>query len=292
MNFSFDILSQISSGANMFSPAELKLSNFILMDPERVLSLSISDFAESCEVSVATVSRFCKRLSLNGYSEFRMELAKAVSSSAISQEDGTTALQSDDSVSTLISKVQALHAYALSKASENLDPAAVTTAATLIDRARDVHFFGTGSMLFIAMIAEIQFMQVSPKFQCAMDAPIQALNASLMTSESVAVVFSYTGSTRDIVEVAKIVKEQKATLITITRYAHSPLADISDVVLICGVREGPFQMGSAPVKTGMLYIIDVLYTEYCRRRPEEAQRNKEKTSLLGVIGKIHPLKKQ
>lgn len=291
MNFSFDILSQISSGANMFSPAELKLSNFVLSEPEKALSLSISEFADSCEVSVATVSRFCKRLSLNGYPEFRMELAKAVSTASISQEDGVTSLQTDDSVSTLISKVQALHSYALTKAWENLDPGAVSAAVSLIQDARDVHFFGTGSMLLIAMTAEIQFMQVSPKFQCVMDAPIQALNASLMTSESVAVVFSYTGSTRDIVEVAQIVKAQNAMLIAITRYSHSPLADISDVVLICGVREGPFQMGSAPVKTGMLYIIDVLYTEYCRRIPEESQRNKEKTSLLGVIGKIHPLKK-
>ena len=78
MNYSFNLLSQIASGSNMFSPSEQKMAAFILSNPNQVLTLSISELANACDTSVATVSRFCRRLSLNGYAEFRMELAKTL----------------------------------------------------------------------------------------------------------------------------------------------------------------------------------------------------------------------
>lgn len=289
MNFSFDILSQIASGSNMFSKTEMKLAEYILADPSHILNLSISELAAACGVSLATVSRFCKRLSLNGYQEFRLELMKSVSSAQEGSASGKRALSSDDSIVDLLQKVNSIHQDALSKALTALNSAHVKQAVDLMENAKDVHFFGCGSMLLVAMSAKLQFMQISTKFHCELDPPMQALSASLMNENSVAVIFSYTGSTRDIVEIAKMAKTQNAKIISISRYSQSPLADLSDIVLICGVNEGPFQAGSASVQTSLLYIIDVLYTEYFRRTPDESQRNKEKTSVA-VIGKLRPLK--
>lgn len=289
MNFSFDILEQIAGGTNMFSAAELKLANYVLTNPEQVLNLSITELAGTCDVSIATVTRFCKRLSLNGYPELRMELAKAVTSTNRLPAD-LSAINPGDSQEVLIHKLFSIHDYTLTKATESLDPQSVAEAVRTMEQAKDVHFFGAGSMLLVAMIAQVQFMQVSTKFRFDLDIPIQALGASLMTSESAAVIFSYTGSTRDVVDVAALAKKNGAKIIAVTRYTHSPLADLADTVIICGVSEGPYQMGSMPVKTGMLFIIDVLCTEYCLRNPVNTQANKEKTSNA-VIGKINPVQK-
>lgn len=289
MNFSFDILEQIAGGTNMFSTAELKLANYVLANPEQVLNLSITELAGICEVSIATVTRFCKRLSLNGYPELRMELAKAVTSTNRLPAD-LSAIIPSDSQEVLIHKLFSIHDYTLTKTMESLDPQSIAEAVRTMELANDVHFFGAGSMLLVAMIAQVQFMQVSTKFRFDLDIPIQALGASLMTSESAAVIFSYTGSTRDVVDVAALAKNNGAKIIAVTRYTHSPLADLADIVIICGVSEGPYQMGSMPVKTGMFFIIDVLCTEYCLRNPVSTQANKEKTSTA-VIGKINPVQK-
>lgn len=289
MNFSFDILEQIAGGTNMFSTAELKLANYVLANPEQVLNLSITELAGICEVSIATVTRFCKRLSLNGYPELRMELAKAVTSTNRLPAD-LSAIIPSDSQEVLIHKLFSIHDYTLTKTMESLDPQSIAEAVHTMELANDVHFFGAGSMLLVAMTAQVQFMQVSTKFRFDLDIPIQALGASLMTSESAAVIFSYTGSTRDVVDVAALAKNNGAKIIAVTRYTHSPLADLADIVIVCGVSEGPYQMGSMPVKTGMFFIIDVLCTEYCLRNPVSTQANKEKTSTA-VIGKINPVQK-
>lgn len=289
MNFSFDILSQISSGANMFSQTELKLAEYVLANPNLVIALSITELADNCGVSLATVSRFCKRLSLNGYQEFRLELMKSMTNIQDNKEIKSTELLPTDTTLELMEKVNLIHHDALAKSLTALSPTLVKEAVDFIAAANDVHFFGSGSMLFTAMTAKFRFMQISTKFNCEMDPAIQALSTSLMTNESVAVIFSYTGSTRDIVEIAKMAKARNAKIITVTRYSQSPLVELSDIVLICGVSEGPFQAGSSSVQAGLTYIIDVLFTEFFRRNPKQSQINKEKTSVA-VIGKIHPLK--
>lgn len=287
MNFSYDVLAQIASGTNMFSETENKLAGFILSNPEKTLSLSISELAESSHVSLATVTRFCKRLSLNGYQEFKLELMKSVSNKQESTlpENG---FSEKDSIPDIISRVNTLHQNALNKSMTTLNPESVRNACDLIDDSYSVYFFGCGTMQLMAFNARLQFMQVSTKFHSEPDAASQALAVSLMNEKSVLVLFSYTGSTREIVELSKMAKATGAKVIAVTRYLQSPLVEHSDVVLICGVNEGPFQAGSSGVKLGMLYITDVLYMEYCRRHAAQTQENKEKTSTA-VIGKLNPL---
>ncbi len=285
MNFSFDVLSQIANSEKLFSKMEAKLADYILADPNYVLTLSISELARNCGVSLATVTRFCRRLSLNGYQEFRLELMKSVSVIQGLDLNDPQDVTMEDSVPELISKVNIIHQQALANSMTALDPEQVSRAVALMENAQSVHFVGCGRMLLTAMNAKIQFMQISNKFHCDSDPVFQILNSSLMTEDNVCVIFSYSGATRDIIDIAAMAKSKGAKIIAVTRYGQSPLVELSDVVLICGVTEGPEQAGSAAAQIGMIYIIDVLYTEYFRRTNEVSQRNKTITSCVG-IGRI------
>ena len=53
--------------------------------------------------------------------------------------------------------------------------------------------------------------------------------------------------------------------ILITRFPKSPGAAYADVVLQCGSREGPLQVGSVAARVAQLYLTDVLFHEVCRR---------------------------
>ena len=53
--------------------------------------------------------------------------------------------------------------------------------------------------------------------------------------------------------------------ILITRFPKSPGAAYADVVLQCGSREGPLQVGSVAARVAQLYLMDVLFHEVCRR---------------------------
>lgn len=285
MQFSLNILAQIVGTENNFSKTEKKIADFVLANPREVITLSISELAVKCGVSDATVFRFCKHLNLNGYQEFRMELIKVLSGSEPDQEPVEMEILNDDSAERVIDKVLAIHKSALTKSRDALNAAQLEQAVDMITQAKSVYFFGVGGSLLTALEAKVRFMQVSPKFHVDIDPQLQALSASLLPAESLAVIFSYSGATNDIIEIAKMVKKQGCPIIVITRFLQSPLTALADVVLISGVNEVPYQAGSLTVKVGILFLLDVLYTEYCKKNIDESNKNKMITSRA-VIDKI------
>lgn len=134
-------------------------------------------------------------------------------------------------------------------------------------------------MLLSAMEARIRFMRLSYKFHCDIDHQLQGITAALLPSNSLVVFFSYSGSTNDILEVARLARQRNAKIILISRYAKSELADLADCTIVCDVIHDVHQNGLLTFKMGLLYIIEVLYAEYCRRNPEEAERNRRISSM-------------
>jgi DNA-binding MurR/RpiR family transcriptional regulator len=99
-----------------------------------------------------------------------------------------------------------------------------------------------------------------------------------MNEREVAIIISYSGQTKDSIEVAKMAKESGAFVIAITRFSKSPMTAYADVTLLCGANEGPLQGGSLSAKISQLYLLDVLYFEYFKKTFEVSKENKEKTA--------------
>mgnify|MGYP003379494682 FL=1 len=89
-----------------------------------------------------------------------------------------------------------------------------------------------------------------------------------MEKQDVVLFFSYSGSTKELINNVRIIRDRRARLILITRFPKSPGAAYADVVLQCGSREGPLQGGSVPARIAQLYLMDVLFHEVCRRDRE------------------------
>ena len=58
----------------------------------------------------------------------------------------------------------------------------------------------------------------------------------------------------------------------------SPAASMADVVLLCGGHERPLQTGSIAAKMAMLFVVDMLVNEFCRRDMDTTMRNKDLTA--------------
>lgn len=281
MNYNFNLLSQIENSKHLLSPAEVILADFILENLQIAQSSSIKELAQESGVSLATVSRFCKHMSLDGYQEFKLELARSLATSGQSSP-GQLDINSEDTLTEVVSKVADIHHQALSSAMKCIDLTVLSRICDLIDEADDVHFVGSGDMLLLAMSAKLQFMYISTKFHCDFDPSIQALSTCMMTSKSLVIIFSFTGEVSVSVELAKMAKASQASVVAISRHSKSPLIKYTDLSLVCGVPKGIYQYSSMPLHTGYHYIIDLIYTEYCRRHPEMAEDNREKTAGIAM----------
>ena len=104
---------------------------------------------------------------------------------------------------------------------------------------------------------------------------MQVITASSLTERDAILFFSYSGSTRDLMDVLHVARQQHAKSILVTRYPGSPGAALVDVVLQCGSIEVPLQLGSVAARIAQLYLIDVLFSEMCRRDLETCRHHRE-----------------
>ena len=119
--------------------------------------------------------------------------------------------------------------------------------------------------MLLAEVAGNLFATVSGKFSSMSDSHSQVVTAVNMDPEDVILFFSYSGATRDMLDTMRAAKTRGVKLLLVTRFPKSPGASLADVTLLCGSNEGPLQLGSVPAKIAQLFLVDVLFSEYCRR---------------------------
>ena len=269
-----DVFTRINREYYQLTSAEKKIADYMLLQRQECQYMSISEMAEVADVAEATVSRFCRRLGYKGYSALKL----AVAGSSTGQRPMSPLygeIQSEDSLGDMCQKMSAADVDAMTQPLALISPAAVTAAAELILNADRVLCMGLGGSMVLAREAAHLFSTALPNFYPVDDSHFQAIRCALLTARDVVMYFSYSGSTKDVVDVMKIAQERGARSILITRFPKSPGASCADVVLECGAREGPLQMGSVAARMGQLYLIDVLFNEVCRRDMESC-RNRRK----------------
>lgn len=277
-----DFLVGIRGEYNQFTKAEKKVADYILNYPKKVLFMSITELAEGCGVGDTSVFRFCKTMDCKGYQEFKMLLSLSLNEGrqGLGQIEGDIGL--DDSFEEVAHKVLSANINALKETHSLLKRENFEKVIQCFHHAKRICFFGVGTSMTTAMKAADKFLKIEPKVYCTSDSHIQAMMASTMSRGDVAVMFSYSGSTKDTIHVAELAKQAGAYIVCITRFIKSPLTAYGDMVLLCGANESPLQSGSSSAEICQLFLIDLLYTEYYRRYFDTCSVNNEKTSAAVV----------
>ena len=123
-----------------------------------------------------------------------------------------------------------------------------------------------------------KFLRITGKVNCIQDPHMQAVAAAMMNEEDLVFIISYSGATKDNLQVAKLAKESGAKVAAISHFMKSPLTAYCDAVLLCGAKEGPLDGGSMSAKLGQLYLIDLLYQGFYERNMQECMENNQKAS--------------
>ncbi len=272
------IFARIEGSYAKFTKSEKMVANFIFENPRKVLYTSITDLAEMCGVGDTTVFRFCKVLKLNGYQEFKMLLAQDIANKKGTNNAIAGTIELEDDVKTVCKKALSTNIAALNETYHVLDFDAITKAVDLISAAKRIHFFGMGSSGVIALEAKQKFMRILPNVEFVSDCHMQYMAASLLYSRDLAIIFSYSGSTKDTIEIHKLAKQNACKSICITRFSKTALTSRADVVLLCGSNEGPLDGGASSTSIVQLYLLDILYLQYFIKHYNQSGDNKARTT--------------
>ena len=269
-----NVFEVISKEYYKFTSSEKKLADFILANQDGIAYLSISQMAEGAAVAEATVSRFSRRLGYKGYVEFKLTAANTSFRFKPANNPLSGHIEEGDRIEEICQKLYSAEMEAIGQTMEVLSPEAVVRAADLLEKAPRVLCMGQGGSMLIAQEAAHLFSTVSNKFQSVTDSHMQAMAAAMMDPDDVIFFFSYSGSTRAMMETMQLAKKRRAKVILVTRFPNSPGAMFSNVVLQCGANENPLQSGSIAARIAQMYLLDVLFSEYSRRNIIRARTNR------------------
>ena len=262
-----DIFTALIHSYNTMTRSETKVADYILRHKQEIHLQSISELAQRCSVSEATISRFCHSVGCASFNEFKLAVVQAISASE-NMDMGTDLYSSilpDDSIEQKCRKLCNVSTDALHQTLSELDVDIIDKVVDMLSRAGSVYCFGQGNSSIVAEDAWGRFSCVSPKFHYIANANLQATTAELLGKNDVVLYFSFSGAVRELTEMGKILQNREAKLILVTRFPNSPGAQYADLLLICGANEAPQQQGSIAAKIGQLFIVDVLFHEYCAR---------------------------
>lgn len=246
---------------------EKVIIEFIRANPIReMILLSITEFSEKVGVSDATMLRFCRKLGLKGYSEFRFLLSQSEDAA-----ENDTVDEADKILESMITVLRSTH--------ELLDHTQIEKAAKLICGARRVYAFGSGNSGVAAQEFCNKVLRYGLNCIYQADAHFQVIATSLLTSQDVLVLFSVSGGTKDMLSLAKNASRNGVNLVIVTNYLKSPLAKYATALLYVVGKSAPLNSGSMVSKVSQLYIVDVLGRELQRQMGASAEENLRKTAI-------------
>lgn len=265
-------LLNIRSHFNGLTKTEQKVATYILEHAQDIIYHSVTELAEKADVGETTVLRLCRKLRYQGFQDFKLSLAQDLVKPTDHLHSEVT---EDDDSRTLSHKVIAVHTQTMEQTRELVNPEQLSKAVEALIHAKNIHFFGVGSSGIAAIHAAYTFVRIGKAGHANMDTHFQAIQASLMNKEDVAVGISISGSTKDTIDNLTLAKKTGATIIAITSNARSPITKVADLVLLSVARENPLQGSSLAATISQLAIIDILNVAVSLQTKEQALKYRE-----------------
>lgn len=269
-----NVFQKISSEYYQLTASEKKVADFVIANQRNTQFMSISELAEECDVAEATVSRFCRRLGYKRYNAFKLAVANSTARQ-VGEPPLSGEPSPEDSVQEMCQKLYGNDIEALAQTLALVRPEQVAAAGEILGTAGRVLCMGQGGSMLLAQECAHLFSTSLPNYHAVMDSHLQAIACSHLTDKDAVLYYSYSGSTEELLKNLKIVWERKAKVILITRFPKSPGASYAHVVLQCGSKEGPLQVGSVAARVAQLYLTDVLFHEVCRRHPDQCAATRQ-----------------
>jgi DNA-binding MurR/RpiR family transcriptional regulator len=246
--------------------SEKKVADYVLKQKDQILYQSLSDISANSKVGEATVLRFCYKLGLEGIQHLKFSISK----------EGD--IFKDQTYENYIDNIEANMIKVIRDTKAVLDVEQLNQAIELMGQHKSVILFGVGASGSAALEAENRFLRIGKTTKTVIDSHYQLMHASLMTENDLVIAISLSGTTYETVEAVKLAKENKATVIALTNFIKSPLANMADCVLLTAGKENLIDGGSLVAKISQLYIIDLVCTGYGLKNKKKVLDAKEKTA--------------
>lgn len=265
---------RINSRSAKLSAREQAVCDYISEHGKEIIHMSITEVAEQCLVSEATLVRLSKKLGYKGFQALKIHVAQDCVEPVMQFHES---LSKNDSIKTIGQKIFHSYAQTLNDTLSILDEQRLEQAAEKIAGAKRVVFIAAGGSAIVAEDAVNKFLRIGIPAYMYPDSNMQRMMASVLDAQDVAIAISHTGMTLSTIETLGIAREAGATCIVITNYGRSPVQKYSDITLYTSSMETSYKGEALSSRIAQLTLLDTLMTAVSFRNDAYYYGNLQKT---------------
>jgi DNA-binding MurR/RpiR family transcriptional regulator len=187
--------------------------------------------------------------------ELRLNLARDLPSAQSIFEN----VADTDSLAEIAGKIFNAHREAITNTLNKLNLDDLEAAVKALRSARRIEFYGLGGSAIVARDAHHKFFRLGMPCVAYDDPHMQVMSAALLSPEDVVVVISHTGSTKDIIDSAKVARKAGAKVIGILGSENAPLSKVCDIAISVFSREAALRLAPMTSRLVQLAVVDVLF---------------------------------
>lgn len=206
------------------SELESKVFDYMIEHQEEIVANTLSQFAEKIFVSTATVSRTCKKLGFNGFSEFQYAYNdfKKTNEESVEKYSGTNEYL-NKIVQDLNDSVDSFREEKIRKIVKQL------IASDLVE------LFGIGRTYSVCREGATKLTFAGRIASARSDWDEQHSAAKYLSENDLALLVSVSGETQEIIQCAEILKKNKVKTIGIIGANHTTLQLLADYSIILNI---------------------------------------------------------
>ena len=249
-----DLFHALSDEDGKLSGLEKKLARLVLEDVDLVVNSSIIELAEHAGVSPPTVTRFCRRLGCQGFSDFKVQLARMTYVGLRYLKPEVPTATPAEVAEDIVTKAQ----NALFQMHRQLDLAALDKAAHLLRGAEFIQAFGaSGNSAMIVNELHNRLFRLGCRINASNDHNMNLMLSAAAQPGTVVFGSSFTGRDLGLVHCLDLLRQRAIPSVVITQ-SNSPVAEAADVVVAIDMPEGKNIFRPTSTRFAYLGTIDIL----------------------------------
>lgn len=261
------------------SKTEKKVADYVKKEKDQIIYQTLQEISQNINVGEATILRFCYKIGFDGFQDLKLNIAMVDPNQEQMPQGDYTESVTENMIRCIKETKAVLNQETLEK------------AVDFLVKAKRVAIYGIGASGNAAQELQSRLLRSGIMTQAVIDNHFQLMTSSIFTEEDVIFAFSLSGSTMELVDSLSLAKKNRVKIVAITNHILSPVASLSDLVILTAGKESPMEGGSLTGKVSQLYIIDLLNTGFSLRDPMRSAEMREKTAL-SILDKTVELKRK
>ncbi len=269
---------------DIMSKTEEELADFFLREGENLKKYSSRSLAEATYTSPATIVRMCKRLGFAGFDDFKEQFLAEIR--YLDQQPGAVDVNfpfaKGDSLMKAANRMAQLYEEVTRDTLSLLQNDVLQKAVRILRASENVCIYSMGTAINQAECFREKMLKIGKRVTISSNLNYQLYEAGCLWVKDAAVIISYSGETRKMLQIAAECKKRHVPVIAITSFGENSLTRYATCKLTQSTRESMFQnLGDFSSHLSVSLLLDILYSAYFLQDYERHYQNKQdKTRML------------